>query len=86
VKILGQGVKDITERFFHGMYVSAQGNPFYTGIPVDGTYPESGLLQLGSPAVNIFLIIVVFAMLSVIAMYYIQQYRMIEVKSSTTLK
>lgn len=36
MKIMGQSFIDPSERFFHGMYVSAAGNPVYGGTPVDG--------------------------------------------------
>ena len=37
MKVFGQGIKDSAERFFHGMYVSAAGDPYLgTDTVVDG--------------------------------------------------
>ena len=82
MKVLGQGVKDLTERFFHGMYVSAQGNPLYTNNPTDGTVIDSGLMQIGVPAFSIFLAFIFIAVLSLLAMYYIQQHRVLGISST----
>jgi hypothetical protein len=86
MQILGRSVKDLGERFFHGMYVSAQGNPVYGTVPVDSVPPpENVMLQVGHPALNLFFIMMILAVLTLISMYYVQQYRLTDVKTHTTL-
>lgn len=44
MKIFGQGIKDAAERFFHGMYVSAAGDPQYDTLP-PGTVVDGEVLD-----------------------------------------
>ncbi|MDF1540062.1 MAG: hypothetical protein P1Q69_14300 [Candidatus Thorarchaeota archaeon] len=58
MNIIGQSFVDTSERFFHGMYVSAQGNPFYTGPPADGANPLLAILGPYSLMAIIALVVV----------------------------
>ena len=85
-KGLPVGLHYLGERFFHGMYVSAQGNPTYGTVPVDSVSPpENVVLQIGHPALNLFFIMLFIALLTLISIYYVQQYRLLSFKTPATL-
>ncbi len=65
MKIVGQSFVDPSERFFHGMYVSAAGNPFYTSPPADGIVP----LAISPYLMSALLAIVIAAILISSYMY-----------------
>lgn len=61
MKIIGQGFVDSYERFFHGMYVSAQGNPFLDGNTLDGMNPLAAIL--GPYTLTLMVVVIVAALL-----------------------
>jgi hypothetical protein len=61
MKIEGQSYLDHGERFFHGMYVVAQGNPFYDGNPADGVVSLGSIF--GPFAMTLVIALIVAAMM-----------------------
>ena len=68
MKILGQSVTDVSERFFHSLYVSAQ-----SGQYLDGTIPDQFLLTSGLTPLLIVMSILLMSGLVVILMKYLLQ-------------